>query len=1050
MKKILFLILAMLLPIVANAGGDIGFAVGGINYEPLGGYGYTATVKGLTSDNSSSRIFIPASVAHNGDLYAVKAISSDAFRNNTNLVSVYISDGIKSIGASSFAGCINLKCVRLPETLETIMAPGYSGQLGAFEGCTALKSIYLPESLNYQGEVDATAPHNICRWAFKNCTNLKTVVIAAQYPYIEDEAFINCSSLNYLVSNVTELWNLESNTFQGIPTTASLIVPDGLKSNYEATTGWNSFKNIYEHSSYTTVFAIVTAGQGGKVALDSEDVSFGTQVWGITKGQNASFTITPDEGQKLKKLLKDGQDVTSSVSNGKYTVSNVQSDFTLEEGVPSQSEDKGTAKLSIESFDIKAGETKTMMIDMQNPEDQVTLVQFDLRLPSGLSIASGDDAIDIAGRTTWKKHTLATNAVDGITRFLLYSSTNAVIEGTSGAIISVKLVASSSFNGGDIKLENQLLTTPSLVESKPATYTYNIKGSDNPPANATLEMTCKVLNAVDGIVYDSQIAIKMTWKNISEQEFKRYVGYKVHKQLENGEWINNWRGSSSAVKLQPGQSTLTCSRYSYPKYEDGFYKVEWGYDDENDNWVSMGSTIIEVRGHDHYRAIWMDSDVDNGSMKTFCDEDNLDFSNIEGLKAYIATEYNASTSEVKMQQVNDAAAGTGLLLVGQSGCYLAERVTSASTYPSNMLVGVMGESKTIYPHEDGYTNYIYNQWYSDRFQKFIIVWDSGNKISYEAYLRILSETAGDTQTITPNLGDQDYYSRCIVMEEATGTWCGWCVRGIETIARLQSEYPDNFIGIGLHYGDDMDDVQNYSALTSKFTGYPSCFINRNSAEPLSVDYNSARQDVEQLKDKAIAKINVKASYTDGSKTKVSVNTETTFGFTSNTADYRIAYVVVEDEVGPYSQKNYYSGKTYDPSHYMYEWTKRDAVVDVVFNDVARAIYDDTYGVNGSVPSSVTRGETYSFGYDLTLPTNIDNVNNIRIITLLLDNETGEIVNASQCNVTDKETGISVLSADGQTFDVFSLSGAMIKKDATSLDALPKGVYIVNGRKVVVK
>ena len=254
----------------------------------------------------------------------------------------------------------------------------------------------------------------------------------------------------------------------------------------------------------------------------------------------------------------------------------------------------------------------------------------------------------------------------------------------------------------------------------------------------------------------------------------------------------------------------------------------------------------------------------------------------------------------------------------------------------------------------------------------------------------------------------------------------------------------------MHYGDDMDDVQNYSALTSKFTGYPSCFINRNSAEPLSVDYNSARQDVEQLKDKAIAKINVKASYTDGSKTKVSVNTETTFGFTSNTADYRIAYVVVEDEVGPYSQKNYYSGKTYDPSHYMYEWTKRDAVVDVVFNDVARAIYDDTYGVNGSVPSSVTRGETYSFGYDLTLPTNIDNVNNIRIITLLLDNETGEIVNASQCNVTDKETGISVLSADGQTFDVFSLSGAMIKKDATSLDALPKGVYIVNGRKVVVK
>ena len=136
--------------------------------------------------------------------------------------------------------------------------------------------------------------------------------------------------------------------------------------------------------------------------------------------------------------------------------------------------DKGTAKLSIESFDIKAGETNTMLIDMQNSEDQVTMVQFDLRLPDGLSVATGDDAIDIAGRTTWKKHTLTTNVANGIIRLLLYSPSNGVIEGTSGAIISIKLVASSSFNSGDIKLENQLMTTPALVESKPSTYTYKI------------------------------------------------------------------------------------------------------------------------------------------------------------------------------------------------------------------------------------------------------------------------------------------------------------------------------------------------------------------------------------------------------------------------------------------------------------------------------------------------------------------------------------------------------------------------------------------------
>ena len=273
---------------------------------------------------------------------------------------------------------------------------------------------------------------------------------------------------------------------------------------------------------------------------------------------------------------------------------------------------------------------------------------------------------------------------------------------------------------------------------------FRLNGNDDNPVDAPLEMTCKVLNAVDGIVYDSEVIIKKTWKNTSEQEFNQYAGYKVHRQLENGEWFKNWRGSSSKYALQPGQSLGM--RETLLDFEDGFYKVEWGYDDENDNWVSMGSTIIEVRGHDQYKAIWFDE----VTMKTFCDDDNLDFSNVEGLKVYIATEFNASTSEVKMQQVNDAVAGTGLLLVGETGCYLAERTASASTYSPNMLVGVLGETTYIKSNEDGYTNFIYNGNNKNDEQKFIIASDKGSPvISNEAYLRVPSQAAGDTQTITP-------------------------------------------------------------------------------------------------------------------------------------------------------------------------------------------------------------------------------------------------------------------------------------------------------------
>ena len=144
--------------------------------------------------------------------------------------------------------------------------------------------------------------------------------------------------------------------------------------------------------------------------------------------------------------------------------------------------------LSIENFTIEAGETKEMLIDLDNPDTQVTLVQFDLRLPTGLSIVVQDDeyAIDIAGRTTWQKHSLQANAVGDVTRFLLASNSNKVISGTSGAIISIMLTASNSFNGGDIKLEEQLIVDPNAGETTPADYTYTIAGSSIIGTSATL------------------------------------------------------------------------------------------------------------------------------------------------------------------------------------------------------------------------------------------------------------------------------------------------------------------------------------------------------------------------------------------------------------------------------------------------------------------------------------------------------------------------------------------------------------------------------------
>ena len=138
--------------------------------------------------------------------------------------------------------------------------------------------------------------------------------------------------------------------------------------------------------------------------------------------------------------------------------------------------DDGSAKLSLKPFDIEAGETKEMLIELKNPNDEITLVQFDLHLPEGLTIKKSGDELDfdMTGRTTWRKHTLDANEVDGSYRFLLYSSSNTLIEGTSGAIIKVTVTASQEVNGQKIVMDNTLLVSPDEKETKPASYKYVI------------------------------------------------------------------------------------------------------------------------------------------------------------------------------------------------------------------------------------------------------------------------------------------------------------------------------------------------------------------------------------------------------------------------------------------------------------------------------------------------------------------------------------------------------------------------------------------------
>jgi len=69
----------------------------------------------------------------------------------------------------------------------------------------------------------------------------------------------------------------------------------------------------------------------------------------------------------------------------------------------------------------------------------------------------------------------------------------------------------------------------------------------------------------------------------------------------------------------------------------------------------------------------------------------------------------------------------------------------------------------------------------------------------------------------------------VFAEEATGTWCGWCVRGICFMDYMAETYPETWIGVAVHNGDPMV-VPAYDAaigdIIPQFPGYPSGTLDR--------------------------------------------------------------------------------------------------------------------------------------------------------------------------------------------------------------------------------
>jgi hypothetical protein len=202
----------------------------------------------------------------------------------------------------------------------------------------------------------------------------------------------------------------------------------------------------------------------------------------------------------------------------------------------------------------------------------------------------------------------------------------------------------------------------------------------------------------------------------------------------------------------------------------------------------------------------------------------------------------------------------------------------------------------------------------------------------------------------------------VLIEEATGTWCGYCVDGAVYLKKILEKH-SKVIGVALHSGDKMQTTNTAIVCNAMASGYPSGFVNRTAyGGKVGLSRSLWEQKaLEQLNDPTSVEIDLATVYDKANrKLKATVNVNYT---EQKSGDFRINLYVVENNVtgtgSGWDQSNYYNDVV---GHPMYG--KGNKIVGYVHNHVVRKMAGGAWGSAGIIPNPAKGNYSYTYNVDI--------------------------------------------------------------------------------------
>ena len=301
-----------------------------------------------------------------------------------------------------------------------------------------------------------------------------------------------------------------------------------------------------------------------------------------------------------------------------------------------------------------------------------------------------------------------------------------------------------------------------------------------------------------------------------------------------------------------------------------------------------------------------------------------------------------------------------------------------------------------------------------------------------------------------------WINRNCVMEEFTGTGCGWCPRGMAGMEICRRYLGDRFIGIAYHLFNSTDPMYATGVPNLGWSGAPSCILDRSGAEmdpyyggigDFILEDINVRLGVPGLVDLSGTTAEISE---DLKKVTVNANIDAVSADT-----YDLVYVLLCDGLSgsTFKQSNYYSGYSlsqvgyYDEGDLIQkfvkggEWGTSSPLV--VYDDVAIAT-SYVSGVSKGGKVTLAKDEKQTASYTLTLPTKpvlkdaVQNSMKLSVAVIAVGSD-GQVANGIHVKIKNLEeaAGIENVVANSEVTEVarYSLDGRRVSANTPGVQVV---------------